>query len=155
MATETEQTDITPLGTVSPRGIGPLFQILTARDWLTLAVVSAEAGSRAWWLVQALEQIAFQAHQPLRALNVLEVTVARATAMAHALSPAKLRDGEGRRYLLATDSPAINPASLGVLTACDGVLLLIQEGRTRIPSARRLVELIGRQRLIGAVLGSW
>jgi hypothetical protein len=156
MATETEQiAEIARVGRLSPRGIGPLFQILTARDWRTLAVVSAEEGNRAWWLVQALDQIAVQAHQPFRTLNVLEVTVARATAMAHALSPAKLRTGKGRRYLLATDSPAVNPASLGVLTACDGVLLLIQEGRTRTTGARRLVELIGRQRLIGVVLGSW
>ena len=53
------------------------------------------------------------------------------------------RRGSARRaaYLVATDSPAINPAALGVLTACDGVLLLIQEGRTPIPGARRLVEL--------------
>jgi hypothetical protein len=56
---------------------------------------------------------------------------------------------------VATDSPALNPAALAVLTACDAVLLLVQEGRTPIPGARRLIELIGRQRLIGAVLGSW
>ena len=154
MAAETEQiAAIARVGRGSPRGVGPLFQILSARDWLTLAVVSAEDGARAWWLVQALEQIAIQSNQPLRALNVLEVTVARATAMAHALSPDRLRSAG--RYLVATDSPAINPAALGVLTACDGVLLLVQEGRTPIPGARRLVELIGRQRLIGAVLGSW
>jgi hypothetical protein len=157
MAAETEEiAAIGRVGRGSPRGVGPLFQILTARDWLTLAVVSAEDGARAWWLVQALEQISVQAHQPLRTLNVLEATAARATAMVHALSPARLRAaGAPRRYLVATDNPAVNPAALAVLTACDGVLLLVQEGRTPIPGARRLVELIGRQRLIGAVLGSW
>ena len=83
-----------------------LFQILSARDWLTLAVVSAEDGARAWWLVQALEQIAIQSHQPLRALNVLEVTVARATAMAHALSPA----GSARR-VAAGGEPTARPST--------------------------------------------
>ena len=157
MAAESEEiAAIARGGKGFPRGVGPLFHTLTERDWVTLAVVSAEDGARAWWLVQALEQVAVQAHQPLRTFNVLDVTVARATAMAHALSPAKLRSaGDAPRYVLATDSPAINAAALGVLTACDAVLLLVQEGRTPIPGARRLVELIGRQRLIGAVLGSW
>jgi hypothetical protein len=87
---------------------------------------------------------------------VLAVTEARATAMAHALSPAKLRAAAAsQRYLLATDNPLLNPAALGVIAACDGVLLLLQEGRTAIPRARRLVEFIGRERLMGAVLGSW
>jgi hypothetical protein len=65
--------------------------VLNTRDWVSLAVVSSEEGERAWWLVQALEQIAAHAHGPFRTLNVLGVTEARATAMAHALSPAKLR----------------------------------------------------------------
>ena len=119
-------------------------------------MVSSEEGDRAWWLVQALEQIATHAHYPFRALNVLEVTEARATAMAHALSPAKLRvTSAPQRYVLATDSPLLNPAALGVITACDGALLLLQAGRTPILKARRLVDFIGRERLMGAVLGSW
>jgi len=141
-------------GNRSPRGVGALYNALTARDWVSLAVVSSEEGDRAWWLVQALEQIATRAHGPFRALNVLAVTEARATAMAHALSPAKIR-AASQRYLLATDSPLLNPAALGVITACDGVLLLLHAGRTPISGARRLVDFIGRQRLMGAVLGSW
>ena len=140
----------------APRGVGALYNALTAREWMSLAVVSSEEGERAWWLVQALEQIAIRAYAPFRALNVLGVTEARATAMAHALSPAKLRAaGASQRYLLATDSPLLNPAALGVITSCDGVLLLLQEGQTSIPLARRLVDFIGRERLMGAVLGSW
>jgi hypothetical protein len=138
----------------APRGVGALYNVLTSRNWVSLAVVSAEEGDRAWWLVQALEQIATRAHGPLRALNVLGVTEARATALVHALSPAKIR-AASQRYLLATDSPLLNPAAIGVITACDGVLLLLEEGRTPIPRARRLAGLIGRERLMGAVLGSW
>ena len=140
----------------SPRGLGALFHALGSREWVTLAVVSAEAGDRAWWLAQGLEQVAAQRQRPLRTLNVLEVTEARATAMVHALSPSKLRaGGAAQRYLVATDNPLLNPAALGVIGACDGVLLLVHEGHTTIPGARRLVELIGRKRLLGAVLGSW
>ena len=140
----------------SPRGVGALYNVLTARDWLSLAVVSSDEGDRAWWLVQAIEHIAARVHRPVRALNVLGVTEARATAMAHALAPAKLRAGAAsQRYLLATDSPLLNPAALGVITACEGVLLLLHEGRTSIDRARRLVDFIGRERLMGAVLGSW
>jgi hypothetical protein len=135
--------------------VAALFHAVVAQDWLSLAVVSAEVGERAWWLVQALEQIGAQGPRPLRTLNVLGVTAARAAAMAHALAPGKLRAAAPQRYLAATDSPVLNPASLEVVMACDAVLLLLEEGRTRIPAARRLVELIGRERLMGAVLGSW
>lgn len=143
-------------GKGAPRGVGALYNTLTSREWLSLAVVSSEDGDRAWWLIQALEQIATHAHRPFRALNVLEVNEARATAMAHALSPAKLRAASApQRYVLATDSPLLNPTALGVITACDGVLLLLHAGRTSILQARRLVDFIGRERLMGAVLGSW
>lgn len=143
------------VGQSSPSGVAALFHAVVAQDWLSLAVVSAEGGERAWWLVQALEQIGAQGPRPLRTLNVLGVTVARAAAMAHALTPGKLRAGAPQRYLVATDSPVLNPASLEVVMACDAVLLLLEEGRSRIPAARRLVDLIGRERLMGAVLGSW
>jgi hypothetical protein len=143
------------VGNGSPSGVSALFHALVAQDWVSLAVVCAEVGERAWWLVQALEQIAAQGPRPLRTLNVLGVTVARAAAMAHALAPGNLRAAAPQRYLVATDSPVLNPASLEVVMACDAVLLLLEEGRTRIPAARRLVEIIGRERLMGAVLGSW
>ena len=150
------EVDVGEGGKRAPRGVGALYNVLASRDWLSLAVVSSEEGDRAWWLVQALEQIANHAHRPFRALNVLEVTEARATAMAHALSPARLRAASApQRYVLATDSPLLNPAALGVITACDGVLLLLHARRTPILQARRLVDFIGRERLMGAVLGSW
>lgn len=156
MADDAEQ--VATMGRVghgSPSGVAALFQALVSREWLSLAVVSTEATDRAWWLVQALEQVAAQSPRPLRTLNVLGVTMARAAAMAHALAPGKLRAAAPQRYCVATDSPVLNPASLEVVMACDAVLLLLEEGRTRIPGARRLVELIGRERLMGAVLGSW
>ncbi len=157
MAADTDQVArVARLGRASPRGMGALFQTLTTREWLSLAVVSAEEGSRAWWLVQELEQVAVQSHRHVRTLNVLEVTLARAAAMAHALSPEKLRAPDApERYLVATDSPLLNPAAMGVIAACDGVVLLLHEGCTPIPGARRLIDFIGRERLMGAVLGSW
>jgi hypothetical protein len=156
MAEDAEQvTTMGRVGQGSPTGVAALFQAIVAREWVSLAVVSVDGGERAWWLVQALEQVAAQSPRPIRTLNVLGVTMARAAAMAHALSPGKLRAAAPQRYLVATDSPIVNPASLEVVAACDAVLLLLEEGRTRIGGARRLVELIGRERLMGAVLGSW
>jgi len=39
-----------------------------------------------------------------------------------------------------------------VLTACDTVVLLLEKGVSKIPQARKVIEIVGRQRLIGAVL---
>lgn len=54
--------------------------------------------------------------------------------------------------IVAIDAVAENPLILPVAFAADAVLLCVELGRTRIADARHTVELIGRERIIGAVL---
>jgi len=58
------------------------------------------------------------------------------------------------QFVVALDSPIVNPLAIGVITACDSALLLLLREQTTIPSARRTIELIGRERLLGAVIAS-
>jgi hypothetical protein len=53
---------------------------------------------------------------------------------------------------VALDSPVVNPVAIGVLTVGDAVLMLLEKGVSKIPQARRILEIAGRERFIGAVV---
>jgi hypothetical protein len=93
--------------------------------------------------------------RPVELLDGLELDLDRASAIAHRISPAEgvPRLAE-RGFIVALESPIANPIAIEVLTAADAVLLLLQKGVTRIPQARRLIEIAGRERIIGTVLAS-
>jgi hypothetical protein len=122
------------------------------RPWSTLGIVSPEDPQRAWTLVQRLVETARLPPEELKALSMLDATARRATAIAHALKPKKVKTSAPRvRILLATDSPLLNPVAIRVLGSCDAVLLLLGQGRSRIPEARQTLTLIGPERVVGAV----
>jgi len=134
--------------------LSTLLYSLVIRPWTSLAIVSPDDGNRAWRLAQKLAEAAQQSHyQTLKAVNLLDLNAERAFNVAHAVSKVSAL-GERKRFILAIASPVENPIAIRVLTACQAALLVLQWGRSRIPDAQRTVELIGRDRLIGAVLCS-
>jgi hypothetical protein len=131
-----------------------LWYALIGRPWASLAVISQDDSPRAWRLVQKLDEVArVNQYRALKTVNILDLTLERAEAIAHAVGKVSSL-GERKRYLIAIDSPLENPVAIRVLSACDAVLLVLEKDRSRIPDAQRTVEMVGRGRLIGAVLGS-
>ncbi|MGZ6072119.1 MAG: hypothetical protein ACXWK8_12950 [Myxococcaceae bacterium] len=131
-----------------------LWYALIGRPWASLAVISQDDSPRAWRLVQKLDEVArANQYRALKAVNILDLSLERAEAIAHAVGKVTSL-GERKRYLIAIDSPLENPVAIRVLSACDAVLLVLEKNRTLIPDAQRTVEMVGRGRLIGAVLGS-
>jgi hypothetical protein len=59
--------------------------------------------------------------------------------------------GHRVRFVVATDSPLDNPVALGVLAACDAVILVPNQGRAHIRDARRTLDLLGPDRVLGAL----
>lgn len=138
-----------------PRAVGALWYRLTGLRWVTLALVAPGDGPRAWRTAQALVEVAEKRPRPLRAVNVIEASMDRVAAMRSVLSPEKLGATADRpRFVLAVDSPLENPAAIGLLSTCDGVVLLLERRRTRIADGQRILELVGPERFIGAVLCS-
>jgi hypothetical protein len=134
--------------------LSSLLYSLLIRPWTSLAIVSPDDGDRSWRLAQKLAEAAQQSHYPsLRAVDLLDLNPERASAIAHAVSKVTAL-GERKRFVIAIASPAENPIAIRVLGACEAALLVLQRGRSRIPDAQRTVELVGRDRLIGAVLCS-
>ena len=49
--------------------------------------------------------------------------------------------------------PVVNePLGIAVTDAADAVVLCIEKGKTRTPAARRTIEMIGRDRIVGCIL---
>lgn len=144
-----------PTGTFGPaHDLSTLLYSLVIRPWASLAIVSPDNSEQAWRLAQKLAEGAQQSHYPsIRAVNLLGLTTERAAGIAHAISTMTAL-GERKRFVLAVPSPVENPIAIRVLTVCEAAVLLLQRSRSRIPDARRTIELVGRDRLIGAVLCS-
>jgi hypothetical protein len=135
-----------------PQGLGSIWYGLAVRPWTTLAVVAPDDAQKSWRLARAMVEVAGQTPQTLKAVNVLDASVERAAAITHAVFPKKTKaPSERMRMILAVDSPLRNPVSLGLLTSCDAVLIVLERGTSKLPDARRILELVGHDRFIGAV----
>jgi len=133
--------------------VSAVWYNLRARPWRTLALVAPVNGSRAWRLAHELRAVEGARPRGIHVVNALDATVGRVAAITHALSPKKLESRTDQlRFIVAADSPLVNPVAIGLLTTCDAVVLLLERRRTRIPDAQRILELVGSERFIGAVL---
>lgn|GEM_PF-382502 len=132
--------------------VSALFYTLIGRPWSSLAVISPDDSPRALRLVRKLEDVArANQYRSLKTVDILELNLERAESITHAIGKVSSL-GERKRYLIAIDSPLENPVAIRVLSACDAVLLVLEKDRSRLPDAQRTVEMVGRGRLIGAVL---
>ena len=134
--------------------VGALWHPLMVRPWVTLAVVAPGDAASAWEFAGKLGEVAAQ-HQfrELKVVDARDATQARANALAHAVTRAAIpASNERLRFVIAVDSPLRNPVAIGILIACDAVLLFLDQGKTLIPDALGTVDLAGRHRVIGAVL---
>jgi len=153
---EPEQAPDRPPSPLRDTGVNALWHRLSPRAWTSLALVTVEEDDQSRWLAKRLAAIAEQARQPLTALVVSAGSPGRAVAVAHALSALRSRPRpRSRRYLVATGAPLAHPELLELTAAADAVLVLLRRGQTSLPEARRLVRLLGRERVIGCVLVAW
>jgi hypothetical protein len=138
-----------------PKAVIALWYRLADFQWRTLALVAPGNGPRAWRIAQALVEVSATRPRLLKAVNAVDASLGRVAAVAHVLSPQRLVAAADRnRFILAVDSPLEHPAAIGLLANCDAVVLLLERGRTRIPDGQRILELVGPERFIGAVLCS-
>ena len=145
-----------------PRHTGPLadgydvhelLYKLLSRPWLCLAVVSPDQTPNTLRLANSLAALGTQQRRhPVEVIDALQLDLEQSTAIAHRVESQKDVHGAERRVVIALDSPIANPVAIGVLRVADAVLILLKKGVSRIPEARRIIKIVGRERLIGAVL---
>ena len=128
------------------------FRLLLLRPWSCLAVVSSERTPKTLRLAHSLAELGTQLRRhPIELVDGLELDLERANEIARLVEPASSQAPAEPRFVVALDSPIGNPIAIAVIAACDAVLLLLERGISGIPQGRRVVEIVGRERLAGAV----
>jgi hypothetical protein len=126
-------------------------QLLTCLrgDWKSLAVVPAEPGLSAHPVADAL----------VEASKLVKTTRARlipgadleSSRVSQVIVEMVDHVHAGGLAIVVVDSILTRPSAIPLLMAADAVLLVVHLGSTRIDSAQRTVEIIGRDRFIGVV----
>ena len=130
-----------------------LWYLLLSRRWSCLVLVSPHRTPNTLRLARDLAEFGAQhRRRPIEVIDALELDIERASTIARRIeAKGDLRRLDESRFIVALDSPIANPSAIEVLTASDAVVLLVEKGATTIPEARRIIEIVGRQRLVGAV----
>lgn len=129
------------------------YRLMLLRPWSCLAVVSSERTPKTLRLAQSLAELGTQLRRhPIELVDGLELDLERANEIVQLVEPASSQAPAEPRFVVALDSPIGNPVAIAVLAATDTVVLLLERGTSGIPQARRIVEIVGRERLAGAVI---
>jgi hypothetical protein len=127
--------------------------------WRTLVLVPADEGASAVEVAAALADVG----RRLRAAPVTFLLLsspmdyAAAGKIVQAVggrrdeSSSEDRKGEGR-LLIAIPPVVTEPLGLAVTEVADAVVLCIEKGESRLRVAERTIELVGRERVIGALM---
>jgi hypothetical protein len=131
-----------------------LWYKLASRPWSCLVVVSPERTPDTLRLARSLAQLGTKHRRhPVEMIDGTQLDLDRADAIAQAVAPAAdLGQPAEPQFVIALDSPIANPVAIGLLAAGDAVLLLLEKGVSRLPQARKIVDITGRERMIGVVL---
>jgi hypothetical protein len=120
-------------------------------EWSTLAVVAVDARTGAVELASALADTA-------RAYRLGRVRTLNASGGEAAVQPSRLLDtlaetrGTDVRTAIALGDPNADPERIPVLLAADAVVLVVRLGTSAIRAVEALVELVGRERVVGCVV---
>jgi hypothetical protein len=122
---------------------------LQARPWTSLALVPTDSDIDVTAAAEALVAVGRKnGHPNLTLLNGIGVRPHDVQSMLSAVGEASVQGGP---VIVACDGLQVNPAALPLARACSGVLVVIRLGASRIDSARRTVEAIGRGRVITSI----
>jgi hypothetical protein len=129
-----------------------LWYKLLSRPWSCLVVVSPDPTPNTLRLARSLAEFGtLHRRRPVEVIDALQLDLERATAIARMVEP---EAGADPRFIVALDSPVANPIAIEVLNAGDAILMLLEKAVTSIPQARKVLEIAGRERLVGAVLAA-
>jgi hypothetical protein len=128
--------------TIPPAGYRDLWFATLRYEWSTMVVLPASSGASALPVARALAEvggvdlISAEGVTPSSSSRVTQDMLAYATR---------------GRVIVALDAIVSNPAGLPVVLAADAALLCVTLGETEIASARRTLEMVGRDQFIGCV----
>ena len=156
-----------------PREVQELWFATRRRDWKSLAVVATAPRMSTLALAQALAEVAALIHGGSVRVRCAEGTdleqLASLIVEMSGRDPSSVRGPSAPRVswvagtpgedaardgliIAAVESVVHAPLLLPVALAADAVLLCVERAVTDVDTARHCIELIGRNRIVGAVL---
>jgi hypothetical protein len=130
------------------------FSTLRA-EWASLAIVPAHAGGSAYEIARALAEVGTR-HRgtPIRLVKADGDDLLQTAQLVDNLSrsAAQSTTGRGGAVIVALEPVIANPLGMAIALAADAILITIELGVTDLASARRTIELVGRDRLLGCVV---
>jgi hypothetical protein len=119
------------------------------RPWSSLALVPAHPGTSALFIAEALVSVGgLHGERPVK---LLDAERARLPDVGRVLESLDAIVGREEVAVLAVDGPGDQAASIPIARAADAAILVVPLGASRFRDARRAMDLVGRDRFIGAV----
>ena len=119
------------------------------REWSSLVVVPAHPGGAALAVGRGLAQVA--ALHKDGAVKLIAVEGADLQSASRLIIEMTAHVAAGGVAIVVLESVVGNPAGIPIALAADAALLCVRLGEADLESAERTVELIGAERIIGAV----
>jgi hypothetical protein len=117
--------------------------------WSSLVVVPAHPGVSARFIAQALVGVgSLHGDRPVKLVDAEGTRLPAAASVLDSLSAVV---GRGELAVVAVDDPVREAASIPIARAAEAALLVVPLGEGRFADARRAMDLVGRDRFIGAI----
>ena len=132
-----------------------LWFMLARRRWRSLALVPADEGSSTAALAASLAEVGRQLREgAVTALQLPRLDYITASGIADAISAAGRGEGvpENLQVIIALPPVLDDPLGVAIAHAADAAVLCVEMKRARLQSARRTIELVGRERFLGSIL---
>ncbi len=157
LSDDTLPLSVLPFATAGTAAQGLWFAVQT-RPWASLAVLPAGPGESALSVANALYDVgALVSGGPMRLLDARAITMASSASFIVNMSalvsaPGERRAGGLQRAVVVLPSVIEQLAVVPIVLAADAVLFTVTLGKTTLDSARRTLELVGAERVLGCIL---
>jgi len=135
-----------------------LWFTLQRWEWGSLVILPADEGMSTAWIAQSLAAVGSRLYGPaVKALVAERLDFDSTAEIAASIASAAPGDGarggpRNGRVIVATEPVVVQPLAIAIARAADSALMCIEMGRSRIASAQRAIELVGRDRFLGCIL---
>ncbi|MFL5354084.1 hypothetical protein [Archangium sp.] len=139
-----------PASTALPSSLLHLWAMLNQRGrWSSLVVVPSHEGGSGLQTAQSILEVASK--QGSTPVHFLDAEGLELGAAQHVVAEMLAYVEQGDRVVVLIDSVVANPVGLEVALAAERALLTVSLGASDYTSARRTLELIGKERFLGSV----
>jgi hypothetical protein len=144
-----ETSEQQPVSATPTSTLLQLWALLNQRHrWSSLVVVPSHSGGSAAQVASTILEVGSKQPTPIHLLDVEGLELGAAP---HVVNEMLAYVEQGDRVVVLLDSVLSNPVGLEVALAAERALLCVSLGTSDFASARRTLELIGKERFLGSV----